>query len=124
MDEAPIRVAIPAEARYVRIVRMVASASAASVGLGLDRLDDLALAIDEACGALLHVPGTSSLQCSISAVGPGIRVRVDGRDAVAPTWPPPDWQDSLEAIVLFSVAEDVTASTEEGVPAIAFDMSA
>lgn len=124
MVETPIRVSIPPSPRYVRIVRIVATASAASEGLGIDRLDDLALAIDEACGALMELDGTSAIRCAITSMDHGIHVQVAGLDASSSSWPPPGWNDSLEAMVLEGVASNVETLLVDDDPAIGFDIVA
>lgn len=93
--------------------------------MSIDRLDDLALAIDEACGALMGLAGTTAIRCAITSGEHGIHVQVAGHDAGPVSWPPPDWDDSLEAIVLDGVAENVETLVADGDdPAIGFDIVA
>lgn len=124
MVETPIRVSIPSNGQYVRIVRIVATASAAARGLSIDQLDDLALAIDEACGALMALDGTTAIGCAITPQERGVHVQVAGRDADPTSWPPAEWSESLEAMVLDGVASNVETTVVDGGPAIAFDVVA
>lgn len=105
-------VTVPADARFVRVVRIVANRSAASAGLGYDRIEDLILAIDEAGTALLQLPGASTLEGEISSQTDGVHVRL-GVDAGEDQWPPDGWNESLGALVLGSVARDVRFERED-----------
>lgn len=124
MSQVPVRVAVPPTAGYVRIVRVVASASAAKAGLDINKLDDLALAIDEACGALLEVDGTTSLECTVDSGAGGIEVLIVGNNSQQPSWPPAGWLDSLAGIVLESITSHVEPYTHAGAPAIRFAIAA
>lgn len=123
MVVTPVHVAVPPDPRYVRIVRMVATAAGATAGLAIDRLDDLGLALDEACSALIAVPDTTALECTITSRDERVSVQVTGRDGAAPTWPPDGWPQSLEAIVLMSVASDVQTTSNGGQPGLSFDIA-
>jgi len=62
----PVELDVPARAEYVRVVRMVVAALAATTrDLDEDRIDDLRLAVSEACAL---------------AVGAGERLRVVARE--------------------------------------------
>jgi len=124
MSQASVRVTVPPAAGFVRIVRVVASASAAKAGLDINKLDDLALAIDEACGALLEVAGTTSLECTVDLVAHGIEVLLVGHNAEQPSWPPAGWLDSLAGIVLEGITSRVEPYTHDGAPAIRFAIAA
>lgn len=53
---SPVRVSVPADKTYVALVRSAASHLGARLGLTMQELTDLRLAVDEACGLLL-LPG-------------------------------------------------------------------
>ncbi|HKA68476.1 MAG TPA: ATP-binding protein [Actinomycetes bacterium] len=52
----PVRLTVPADKTYVALVRSAASHLGARLGLTIQELTDLRLAVDEACGLLL-LPG-------------------------------------------------------------------
>ena len=106
------------------VARIVAAASAARIGLTMDKLDDLALAIDEACGSLLTTGTLSALECSVGADAESIHVRVAALDAPAEGWPPADWGETLEGIVLSGATTSAAPLVDDGVPAIRFSISA
>ena len=111
MDRRPISVTVPSEARHVRILRTIGCSAASAAGFGLDRIEDLALAIDEASAALLrsapgpHLQGT--LVVDEGRVGVTIGTEGDGEGA----WPPDGWDGTLGARVLAALADDVTFAT-------------
>jgi hypothetical protein len=45
---------LPAQSRYIRVARLVGAGLANELGFGIDRLDDVRLAIGEACGLAVH----------------------------------------------------------------------
>lgn len=50
---AVIRLVIPADARFLRIARLTAAAIASDLGFSLDAIEDLRIAVDEACAAVI-----------------------------------------------------------------------
>jgi serine/threonine-protein kinase RsbW len=52
--DGPIELALPADTRLLRLVRLVASGLASTAGFDVDELDDLRIAVDEAVAALLE----------------------------------------------------------------------
>ena len=52
--DGPIELTLPADSRMLRLVRLVASGLASTVGLNVDEHDDLRIGIDEAVAALLE----------------------------------------------------------------------
>jgi Histidine kinase-like ATPase domain len=53
-----VRVTLPAQPRLVRVARLVASGLANELGFGVDRLDDVRLAVGEACGFAVQIGAT------------------------------------------------------------------
>ncbi|MBA2280860.1 MAG: ATP-binding protein [Actinomycetota bacterium] len=60
--DGPIELALPADSRMLRLVRLVASGLASTIGLDVDELDDLRIAVDEAVAALLEGGDGSRLE--------------------------------------------------------------
>ena len=48
-------VTLPPQPRYIRIARLVGVGLANELGFGVDRLDDVRLAIGEACGFAVQI---------------------------------------------------------------------
>ncbi|GAB3593316.1 anti-sigma regulatory factor [Angustibacter peucedani] len=51
-----VELEVPADAAYVAVVRTATAGLAARLDLTLDRIEDLRIAIDEACTLLIHHP--------------------------------------------------------------------
>lgn len=115
---------VPADPTSLRVMRSVASAAAAEADLGFDAVDDLSLAIDEAGGALLEYGTGGSLHCVARRENEGLAITVagDAGDSVAEPWPPPDWEQSMGALVLAAVAPGVEYKTIDGSPAVTFSV--
>lgn len=54
MENRTVGVSIEADHRFVRVVRLVASGVASIMGLDVDAVDDLRIAVDEGCTWLLN----------------------------------------------------------------------
>jgi serine/threonine-protein kinase RsbW len=58
-DAETVSVQLPAQSRFIRIARLAGAGLANELGFGVDRLDDVRLAIGEACGLAVHSGATS-----------------------------------------------------------------
>jgi serine/threonine-protein kinase RsbW len=103
-----VTVRLPADSAYLSVLRTATAGLAARLDFNLDEIDDLRIAIDEACAMLLAqaVPGTD-LTCEFEltddAMSIGVSVlTVDGR---------PPSRDTFAWTVLSSLAGDVDAET-------------
>jgi serine/threonine-protein kinase RsbW len=101
-----VTVRLPADSAYLSVLRTATAGLAARLDFNLDEIEDLRIAIDEACAMLLAqaVPGTD-LTCEFEltddAMSIGVSVlTVDGR---------PPSRDTFAWTVLSSLAGDVDA---------------
>ncbi len=53
VDDSPVRLVIPARARYLRLARLTAAGIAGDLGFGLEAIEDLRVAVDEVCAILI-----------------------------------------------------------------------
>ena len=77
-NESVIRLSIPAELRFLRIARLTAAGIAGDLGFGLQDVEDLRVAVDEMCAALIEdaAPG---LEFEVAyRIGDG-RLVIEGR---------------------------------------------
>ncbi|MCB1003894.1 MAG: hypothetical protein KDB35_06875 [Acidimicrobiales bacterium] len=77
--DEPVRLHLPADSRYLRLLRLVASSMAADLGFPVDELEEVRVAVDELGSALLA-------DAAIRVAGSGIAVVavvVDAKDANA-----------------------------------------
>jgi serine/threonine-protein kinase RsbW len=54
VDETPVRLIIPARARFLRLARLTAAGIAGDIGFGLEPIEDLRVAVDEVCAILIE----------------------------------------------------------------------
>ncbi|MEO7745929.1 MAG: ATP-binding protein [Actinomycetota bacterium] len=78
-----VELEVPASAAYIAVVRTAAAGLAARVDLTLDRIEDLRIAVDEACALLVqaaeHGPGAvTTLRCVFVLEEPSLTVEVSG----------------------------------------------
>jgi serine/threonine-protein kinase RsbW len=106
-DEVIVR--IPAEGAYLSVLRMVTAGLAARLNFTLDEIEDLKIAVDEACAMLLSqaVPG-GDIVVGFNVERDALRVQVtvatlDGR---APS------RDTFSWTVLTALAGEVDASVD------------
>ncbi len=82
-----VELEVPADAAYVAVVRTATAGLAARLDLTLDRIEDLRIAIDEACTLLIHGSGQPSGQhitCVYTLERTALTVDVTGPDVDLP----------------------------------------
>jgi len=110
-----VEVRLPAAGAYLSVLRTATAGLAARLDFTLDEIEDLRIAVDEACAILLQqaVPG-SVLSCEFRLVGDSLKVIVSAptTDGRAPERDTFAWTvlSALAGEVESSVAEDNTVS--------------
>lgn len=100
------------------MLRSVTAGVAARLDYSIDGIDDLRLAVDEACAQLLAAaPSSSELRLRLSPGEDGLEVLVSA-DASGATWPPPDVEASLPWQILTALADATEFSQVDGRPAL------
>jgi serine/threonine-protein kinase RsbW len=119
-----VSVTVPAKPDYVRLLRAVVSTVGARLDLTYDRIDDLRIAVDEACAQLLAI---SEGSMTMRVTPEDARVIVTVSSDTPPgngAWPPPDVQESLAWRILDGLADDVRFELSDGVPAVRVEVEA
>ncbi len=80
MTDAEIRLAIPAQSRFLRIVRLTAAGIAGDLGFSLQDIEDLRLAIDEMSAVLIDGVGPT-VELELVYRIDGDELRIEGRCA-------------------------------------------
>ena len=65
---------IPADARFIRPVRLAVGGLASMLDVTVETIDDLRIAVDELCSALLETGDGSALELEISSFGRSLRI--------------------------------------------------
>lgn len=87
-----VELTVPALAQYVAVVRAATAGLAARLDLTLDRIEDLRIAVDEACTLLVHAPDSEAaaqqvadqISCVFSLDDTALTVDVSGPRAELP----------------------------------------
>lgn len=106
---AEVTVSVPARPDFVHVLRSVVASVAARAKFTFDAIDDLRLAVDEACGQLLAFPGEATvLTVTIGIDGEGGLDVVASTDAdiAAEGWPPEGAERTLTWQVLSALADE------------------
>jgi serine/threonine-protein kinase RsbW len=105
-----VEVRLPAAGAYLSVLRTATAGLAARLDFTLDEIEDLRIAVDEACAILLQqaVPG-SVLSCEFRLVGDSLRITVSAptTDGRAPE------RDTFAWTVLSALAGEVDSSVGE-----------
>jgi serine/threonine-protein kinase RsbW len=108
-DQVTIR--MPAEGAYLSILRTATAGLAARLDFTLDEIEDLRIAVDEACGMLLGqaAPG-ADLECDFTLGEDRISIAV----STVATQPRPPARDTFAWTVLSALAGSVDAGVGPG----------
>ena len=111
-DADVVELEVPAAAAYIAMVRTAAAGLAARVDLTLDRIEDLRIAVDEACALLVHHPsvGTApdSLLCTFTMNAASLTVDVSGPYTVLPE------KSAFAWAVLSALVDGLECGDEDG----------
>jgi serine/threonine-protein kinase RsbW len=111
-----IALTVPARSEFVSVLRAVTASVAARLAWPYDAVDDLRLAVDEACAQLLSLPA-SELTLTISATEDALDVVV-ATDADPGGWPPPGAEESLAWRVVSALTDEAGFDRSDGGPVV------
>jgi serine/threonine-protein kinase RsbW len=111
-----VRITVPARAEFLHVVRTVVGSVAARHDLTIDAIEDLRIAVDEACAQLLAVRG-GHVTVAISGTAEGVET-VCSTDADVAVWPPEGVQHSLATQVLQGLTDSVAWERSATGPAV------
>jgi serine/threonine-protein kinase RsbW len=119
-DGDVVELTIPASTGYLGVVRTATAGLAARLSFTLDEIEDLRIAVDEACVMLLSLPrpqqaDPATLTCQFRVHAEALAVTVSARVADAATLPS---DQSFDWRVLTAHAADVTGRAKAGQAAI------
>jgi hypothetical protein len=92
--------------------------------LGIDRVDDLRLAVSEAAGRLIRASEErGSLRATFAQRDGELELRLTLRDGTTPTWPLGADADPLSWIVIDTLTDAANEDIDDGDPSIGLYMS-
>jgi serine/threonine-protein kinase RsbW len=115
-----IRLSVPARADYVHVLRSVIASVAAKLDFSYDDIEDLRLAVDEACAYLIGLrEGPTELSLTITPSGQTVEVLawVDGAE---PSEPPQGLQTTMVWHLLGALTDEARSEESGGHPGIRF----
>jgi serine/threonine-protein kinase RsbW len=108
---ADVELRLPADNAFVAVLRTTAAGLAARLDFTIDDIEDLRMAVGEACALVIPSASEDSDLTSQFFLGPGLLTVTVGVDAVDAAAPDPDgfaWQ------VLTTLAGDASVSVDHG----------
>lgn len=119
-----VTVSIPARTEFVRLLRNVVSSAASRLHFGYDEIDDLRLAVDEACSHLLEAkPSPDAILLKLHMDDERIEVSVRG-DTSPSVWPVGGARETLAWQVLNALTDEARFERVDGGVAVAFSKGA
>jgi serine/threonine-protein kinase RsbW len=101
-----VTIQMPAEGAYLSVLRTATAGLAARLDFTLDEIEDLRIAVDEACGMLLaQAAGDASLECDFTLGEDRISIAVSARSQQ----PRPPSRDTFAWTVLSALAGSADA---------------
>jgi serine/threonine-protein kinase RsbW len=101
-----VTIQMPAEGAYLSVLRTATAGLAARLDFTLDEIEDLRIAVDEACGMLLaQAAPDASLECDFTLEGNSISIAVSARCQQ----PRPPARDTFAWTVLSALAGNADA---------------
>jgi serine/threonine-protein kinase RsbW len=111
-------VSVPARPEFMQLLRAAVGSVAARVDFTYEAIDDLRIAVDEACARILSVPGTpTTLFLKIVPSEAEIEV-VAYTDGETDEWPPERFEESLTAKILEALTDGMTFERVGTSPAV------
>ena len=123
MSEPAVQIETPATGEYLAVVRAAATGLAAGLDFTYEQIDDLRIAVDEACAQLLaHRSGEGVLRVTYSVDGATLSVeatvdRLD-KDGAEPPGPLP--KDTFSWQILRAVTDELDERIDAGEVLVAF----
>jgi serine/threonine-protein kinase RsbW len=114
MSDPVVRIEIPASGEYLAVLRAAATGLAANLHFTYEQIDDLRIAVDEACAQLLARHGdAASLQVAYVAVSSTLQVEVTViGDGVTELKPLP--KDTFSWQILRALTDEVDERMDDG----------
>lgn len=111
-----VSLTLPAQTSYVSLARTLAATMAARADVTIDRLEDIRLAVDEACSLVLNdADPTGTLTCAFALDGDALLIEVSAPTRTGATPP----TDGFSWMVLSALVDEVDARSDDTTVTIA-----
>ena len=111
----PIELCLPADPNLMLVIRLTAAGVIARAGVTVDRMDEIKMAVEEACGCLMdqiNPPRRLRLRFSVDDAGLGVRAEAVG--AAAETGDVTDDQLEVMRCILLALADEAEFDVRNG----------
>ncbi len=110
-----VTITAPARKAFVNLIRTTVCSACRRLDLTIDDLDDISLAVDEACACLLSQPSEPTrLRVEVRPFDGGVEVTVSVDTAI--DWPPPQIQTTLSWHIMTALMDSVTSVITDAGP--------
>jgi len=102
---------LPADSAYLTVLRTATASLAARLDFTVDEIEDLRIAVDEACALVLpHILDGADLECAftLSPVSLGVTVSATTHDVEVPA------KDTFAWTLLHALVDDLHSTVEDG----------
>ena len=111
VTEDQVLLRLPADSAYLTVLRTATASLASRLDFTIDEIEDLRIAVDEACAMVLpHSAEGSELECSftLSSNSLGVQVSATTQQAELPA------KDTFAWTLLYALVDDLTSAVEDG----------
>ena len=108
-----VELKLPAQRGMMLVIRLTTAGVIARAGLGVDRMDDVKMAVEEACSCLMGGGAPGALRISFRDAGDRLLIQVRGDDGFAAQ---PATADELTVVqcILESLVDGVEIQMQDG----------
>lgn len=116
-DFGPILGNVPARSEFVSVLRGMVASVGARIDLPYEQIDELRMAVDEACALLLRLSPGETLWLRLQPADASLTAEV-GSDAPVSDWPPPAVEESWPWRVIAGLSDEARFDTSDRGPSI------
>ena len=117
-DFGPILGSVPARSEFVPVLRGMVASVGARVDLPYEQIDELRMAVDEACALLLRLSPGDTLWLRLQPSEDDSMTAEVGSDAPVSDWPPPAIEESWPWRVIAGLSDEARFEVSDRGPSI------
>lgn len=116
-DPGPILGSVPARSEFVPVLRGMVASVGARLDVPYEQIDELRMAVDEACALLLRLSPGETLWLRVQPSDASVTAEV-GSDAPVSDWPPPAIEESWPWRVIAGLSDEARFTVSDSGPSI------
>jgi serine/threonine-protein kinase RsbW len=116
-DPGPVFGSVPASSEFVPVLRGLVASVGARADLPYEHIDELRMAVDEACALLLRLAPGDSLWLRLETSDGTVSAEV-GSAGATPAWPPADAERSWPWRVIAGLSDEARFDASDSGPSI------